>query len=169
MKTIILAAVGLAVLAGAASGAPPAPQLDLGKEIADLASAITIMQNEVLNNEEEEYIVLGNSGYFDGFNDAMTDAIAESASFALTGNEAADFSAIEAVLDQDENDALDSDSATSVGQATAFEYAIAVLNIPFDRFAHDPGSPIKAQGGGSDGTREASGSRVAEAAPRPSL
>lgn len=168
MKTTILAAVGLAILAGAATGAPPPPQVNLAKEIADLDSALAIMQNELLNNNEEEYIVLGSSGYFDGFNDAMTVAIAESSSFTLTGDEAADFSAIEAVLEQDETDAMDSNSATSVGQATAFEYAIAVLNIPFDRFARDPGAPIRAQVVGSDESRATTSVGAPSRAPRPS-
>ena len=132
----------LLLLTGVVSAAPYNPQVGIVKESSDVAKALTIMSNEVLNNEEEEYIVLGSPEYFSGFNDAMTLAISETTSFTLTGNEALDISDLGAELAQLQNAANALGTDYGRGEATAYAYANIVLNTPFDRSSGSP-APLR--------------------------
>jgi len=137
-----LSAGSLLLLAGVLSAAPYNPRVSIAKESSDMTKALTIMANEVLNNQEEEYIVLGSTEYFSGFNDGMTLAIAETTSFTLTGNEALDISDIGAELTQLQNAATALGTDYGRGEATAYAYANVVLNTPFDRSSGSP-APLR--------------------------
>jgi hypothetical protein len=140
-KTVTTAG-SILLLTGVLSAAPYNPQVGIAKESSDFAKAFTVMSNELLNNREEEFIVLGSTQYFNGFNDGMTLAIADTTSFALTGNEALDISDIGAELAQLQNAANAVGTDYSRGEATAYAYANIVLNTPFDRSSGSP-APLR--------------------------
>jgi hypothetical protein len=144
-KTI--AAGSLLLLASALFGAPLSPRIDLTVEGNTVHKALAVMANEVLNNQEEEYILLGTTDYFSGFNDGMTLAISDTTSFALTGNETLDLGDIGAELLQLEHAASALGTDYGTGQATAYAYAIVVLNTPFARTSGDT-SALRATGVG---------------------
>jgi hypothetical protein len=140
MKPKFLAAfacLSIATLAAAANVPPirtnPKPGIIFNAEKSYIDSRIGVLENEMLNNDEEEFILLASSdAYFTGFDDGMTDAIAELSGFNYTGNPAVDFAAISSSLlaEQDAADALGTPYGT--GEGTAYQYALVVLNSNLD-------------------------------------
>lgn len=103
-------------------------RIDLNVERAYIEVSVGMLQNELLNNEEEEYILLvPDNGYFHGFSDGMSDAIQQLGTFNYSGRELTDLAAIESnfLEAQESVDALGTTYGTGMG--TAYQYAITVL------------------------------------------
>jgi hypothetical protein len=121
-----------AVLLAANAGPPaavPSARMNVNLESMYMSASIVILKNEILNNQEEEYIILGaNSDYFTGFNDGMSDAIAQLQSFSYTVNQSADIAALTSNLSQEQSSADDVGTSYGTGMGTAYQYAVKVLN-----------------------------------------
>jgi len=104
-------------------------RISLNSEDISIMSSLVILQNELMNNQEEEYIILGpDNGYFTGFNAGMIDAIGEISAFEFTGNVSTDVAQIVSNLAVDEEDAEALGTSYGTGLSTAYMYAQTVLN-----------------------------------------
>jgi hypothetical protein len=127
------------------------PGIVFNAETTYVNFCVGILENEILNNQEEEYILLApGNGYFAGFNDGMTDAVALLRNFDYSGSAATDFAAIGASLlsAEDAADALGTSYGTGVG--TAYQYALVVVNGNPDPTSVGQVAKIKAQHGLAD-------------------
>jgi hypothetical protein len=106
-----------------------AARISLDSEDISIMGSLVILQNELMNNQEEEYIILGpDNGYFTGFNAGMIDAIGQISAFKFTGNVSTDLAQIVSNLSVDEEDADALGTSYGTGLSTAYMYAQTVLN-----------------------------------------
>jgi hypothetical protein len=134
-KNFLVVATSLSltgILMAANSGGTAAEstaRINLNSEDIVMTGSVAILQNELMNNQEEEYIILGpDNGYFTGFNAGMLDAIGQINDFNYTGNVSTDVSQIVSNLAADEDDADALGTSYGTGLATAYSYAQTVLN-----------------------------------------
>jgi hypothetical protein len=114
---------------GGGTGAENTARINLNPEDINIMGSIAILQNELMNNQEEEYIILGpDNGYFTGFNAGMLDAIGQINDFKYTGNVSTDVAQIVSSLAVDEQDAEALGTSYGTGLGTAYSYAQTVLN-----------------------------------------
>lgn len=153
----LAAALFLAVLVRAAnvpaSGVDLKPNIVVNAEDSYVKASIGILENELLNNEEEEFILLApDDSYFTGFNDGMTDLIAQLNAFNYSGVEATDLAAIGSNLLAAQNAADALGTTYGTGEGTAYQYALVVLNRKSFRNTLTAATPVKvdAQAGSQD-------------------
>jgi hypothetical protein len=134
-KNLIVFAASLSLasaLPAAGTGTLPVgsqARMNLNTENIYLMDSLVLLNNEIMNNEEEEYILLApDSGYFTGFNDGMSDVMEQVNSFNYSGVLATDLAALTSNLnaEQESADALGTSYGTGMG--TAYQYAVVVLN-----------------------------------------
>jgi hypothetical protein len=121
-----LSFAAFAGLSATLSQGSPAPATPV--EGPDVRADLVVLQNEILNNDEEHYIVLGpNSDYFTGFDEAMEDVLAQLGAFAYTGDEATDFFTLNTGFMSAENADFAEGTELGRGRGTAYLYATVVL------------------------------------------
>ena len=125
LRSCIFLAVSTAPFVSIAQPAPATA----AEEHSNVSAGLVILQNEILNNDEERYLILGpNSDYFIGFDEAMNDVIGQIESFALTGDEVTDFTALNTSFMASENAAFAGKTELDRGRGTAYLYATVVLD-----------------------------------------
>ncbi len=117
----------------------------MAEERVNLSAVVVKMQNEILNNTEEEYIILGSTGYFTGFNTAMANSIVQVLTFPITGDTPTDYADIASILLLDQQAAAAESTASALGEATAYEYAFVLLGDSLNTLYNGPSKTIKAQ------------------------